>query len=290
MLRYPEALLLCAGLALPPPAGAAPVATPASRVVARTLEGDADLPYFLYVPSRAAEGAPLLVSVHGISRNAEEHARLLAPIAERYGVVLVAPLFSEQRFPDYQRLGIGRSGQRADLALERILAEVACLTGADTRRFYLFGYSGGGQFTHRYAMAHPERVAGYVVGAAGWYTFPDAERRYPLGIGARRNGPTPDFAPARFLAVPGTVMVGERDRHPGTALRKTQNVEALQGCSRLERGQRWVEAMNRAAMAEGLPAHFRFEVLPRSPHSFRRSMRRGELGERLFRQLFGERG
>jgi pimeloyl-ACP methyl ester carboxylesterase len=110
---------------------------------------------------------------------AKDHALKFASFAERYGVVLVAPLFPKDRFGDYQRLGRNGRGERADQALNRILTEVGFLTGANIDKLYMFGYSGGGQFVHRYAMAYPQRTARIVVAAAGWYTFPDSAVNYP---------------------------------------------------------------------------------------------------------------
>jgi pimeloyl-ACP methyl ester carboxylesterase len=152
---------------------------------------------------------------------------------------------------------------------------------------YLFGYSGGGQFVHRYTMAHPDCVRSFVVGAAGWYTFPNADEPFPLGIGESPDLPDVKFEPNRFLAVPGSVLVGERDTFPGTALRKTPRVREEQGQSRFERGRRWVDAMNAASAAAGLSTHYTFESLSRSPHSFAKSVARGDMAKRVFERLFG---
>ena len=271
----------------PPTMCAQALPLPAGRVERRLLDGDPGLAYFVYRPQHAAAGAPMLVTVHGISRNARQHARLFAPFAEHAGVVVVSPLFARERFPAHQRLGRNVGGEDPSAVLERIVAEAARLTGADGARLYLFGYSGGGQFVHRYVLAHPERVGGYVIGAAGWYTFPDARRRYPYGLGRNAKLDVRGIDLPRFLAVPGCVLVGERDVHRGTALRSTERLAREQGASRIERGERWVEAMNAAAAALGMPPRLTFETLPRSAHSFRRSMRRGGMGERVFRYLFG---
>lgn len=257
------------------------------RIEQRALESDASLQYVMYVPSRGGAGAPMLVTVHGISRNAWEQVSMFAPYAERAGVVLVAPLYEYQRFPRYQRLTANERGESPVAIMEAIVDEVARRTGASGDRLRLFGFSGGGQFVHRYAMAYPQRVAGYVVGSAGWYTFPDAQRRYPYGLRYSRRLQMGGFDLGRFLAVPGWVLVGERDVQEGTAMRKTERVMLEQGMSRMERGLRWVDAVNSRAAELGLEAPVRFEMLPRSPHSFRRSMRRGELGQRVFGHLFG---
>jgi poly(3-hydroxybutyrate) depolymerase len=256
------------------------------------LADDPQQIYYVYVPRLVAPGAPLVVSVHGISRNAEEHGRRFAPFAERYGVVLVAPLFDEARFPDYQRLGResgakGKRGARADRMLERIVAEVGRTTPADPSRLFLFGFSGGGQFVHRFAMAYPERVASYVVGAAGWYTFPDATVPFPRGTRMRACLSDVCFDPKRYLRVPSLVLVGERDVHEGSAMRQTSKVNDQQGESRLERGEHWVAAMQAAAQEHGYSTRFGFATLARSGHSFRRAARRGRLGEQVFAWFFG---
>lgn len=252
----------------------------------RTLKDDPSLEYFLYCPRRP-EGAPLVVAVHGITRNAGQHAHVLAPFAAARGAALLAPLFSKPRFKDYQRLGRSGCGDRADLALQRIIREVTQGTGISSTDIRLFGFSGGAQFAHRYAMAHPGDVRAYALGAPGWFTFPDETQPYPWG-----TLPSPDldgigFALAEFLRIPGAVFVGERDRNPAaTALNKTSRVLEQQGESRFERAQRWIAEMNRAARSRGYTTAYELHALPRSGHSFVKTMSRGDLGEKAFEFLF----
>ncbi|MEQ6342014.1 MAG: alpha/beta hydrolase [Gammaproteobacteria bacterium] len=280
----------------------AATSTPKPNIQLCTLRDDPFQRYYLYLPQinvgAVAHGilppatlvhpctARVFVTVHGISRNAEEHARLFAPFVERYGVVLVAPIFSANRFAKYQQLGKAGHGKRADQTLHQILAEVQTLTGAAVDSVYLFGFSGGGQFVHRYAMAYPERVARFMVGAAGWYTFPDATLKYPRGIKQRRDLPDVRLEPERFLKVPGGVVVGERDIKAGSALNKAPRLAEQQGRNRLARAQRWAEAMTAAAHDRGLDTRYVMHILPRCGHSFRRGMRRG-MGKYVFEYLFG---
>ncbi|HET9328064.1 MAG TPA: PHB depolymerase family esterase [Candidatus Eisenbacteria bacterium] len=257
------------------------------RVLRRTLRADQSHEYLLYVPARAAPGGPIFVTVHGISRNVEEHATLFAPLAEEHQAVLIAPYFTRDRDDDYQQLSKGRAGRRADVTLDAIIKEVATATGANGQRFYLFGFSGGAQFSHRYVLAHPERVIAAAIGAAGWYTFPDDRKPYPYGLGpsAERSGLR--FDAARFLRVPITVLVGKDDIEGGESLRRNPTVDEQQGTTRLERARRWVEAMNQAARQRGLTPHVTLQEVPGIEHSFREFMRDGELGERVFTALFG---
>lgn len=257
----------------------------AGLVQRHDLQGGPPLRYFLYVPPGVGKDAPVLVSVHGISRNAEIHVRRFARRADRYGVVVVAPLFDAQHYPGYQRLGL--SGGRADLALNAMLEELGRCVGVDTSKVFLFGYSGGGQFVHRYAMAYPERVEAVAVGAAGWYTFPDPDRRFPFGTAPHRKLHELRFDETAFLRIATHVLVGEDDVVRDRAIRQTEHLDRQQGSNRVERGRRWVEAMTQAAQRHHLDTEFRFISLPGSDHSFSRSVKHGGLAKQVFRCLFG---
>ena len=153
---------------------------PRGVVLRRSLIGDPRQNYLLYLPrSCSAETARPLVTVHGISRNAAEQMHGFMADAEHHGRLLIAPIFDQHHFRDYQRLGRAGRGPRADLALQRILREVSRLTGTDCSRPDLFGYSGGAQFVHRYTFAHPQRVRRAVLGAPGWYSLPDRQDACP---------------------------------------------------------------------------------------------------------------
>lgn len=250
------------------------------------LQSDWKQSYFLYIPKQGASNAKIFITVHGISRNAKQHAREFSALAEKYGVILIAPFFPEDEFPDFQRLG--RKGKRADIALNAIVAEVAQLTGADASKFYLFGYSGGAQFAHRYMMAYPHRVAKAAFGAAGWYTFPDQLLKFPKGIMQSHSLPLIRFNPEQFLQIPVCVLIGERDNRRDNELNQSPQIDRLQGSTRIERGKRWIEAMSAQALAFGLSTNYSLQLLPDSPHSFSISMRRGEMGERAFDFLFAD--
>jgi len=224
--------------------------------------------YFLYVPRDLRPDSPLLISIHGISRNAREHVEAFTKMADRYGAVVLAPVFTDYRYGDYQRLGRRGRGSRADLALQRLASHVIFEWGLASSRFYLYGHSGGAQFAHRYAMAYPQDVAGLGLSAAGWYTLPDPEQPYPYGI-----KPTPDsygltLDPAEFLQVPACVFVGENDVSRDGAFNRSDKLDAMQGRNRIERAAYWVESMNRAAAAFDLRTRYTLHVLPDADHDF----------------------
>lgn len=257
------------------------------KIVEGHLSGDPGLGYFAFSPAGGSTRAPLLVAVHGLSDRPDAHIQHLRSLAERFGVVVLAPHFSRPAFRDYQRLGREGRGERADRALLGLVEAVGRSIGAEWKRFFLMGYSGGGQFVHRFVLAYPDRVAAAVASSAGWYTFPDHTRSYPLGIGSARRLPGVSFDPERFLRVPILVTVGERDVRRDRVLRKTTRVDLQQGRTRLERAQRWVDAMVRAAEERGLAPSVSLRTLPDIGHCFSASMSRGRLGALAFTHLFG---
>jgi len=236
---------------------------PRGQLLRRELAGEN---YYLYVPAKFSPGGQVLVVVHGASRTAEGYARRWLEIVERENLVLVAPLFARRTFPDYQRLNF--QGPRADVHLHAILDEVEQLTGALTQRFYLYGFSGGGQFSHRYALVHPERLVRVVVGAPGWWCLPDATLDYPLGI--KKSAMVPpevEFRVDELLQVPLAVVVGEHDTERGRSLRQETTIDRLQGRNRVERGQRWFALMRQLAEQKKIPYRFELHIVAGAGHS-----------------------
>lgn len=235
--------------------------------------------YYLSLPKRGQTQSRVLVSVHGISMNAWEHAEIFARYCDQHSLTVVAPFFPPGHFRGFQRFGQGgkKSGPRTDHALDAILDEVTDVYGVPTDRIYMFGFSGGGQFVHRYAMANPERVAAAAMGSPGWFTFPDAQDPFPHGIAlAGRDGPG-GFDPDRFLKVPMAVWVGSNDHLRDEALRVSSAIDEQQGASRIERGRRWIDAMRAAAEARDLETDFEFAELGGCRHSFPECVRHGQL-------------
>lgn len=249
-----------------------PLARPASTTGRETLALEYwGTPYFVSLPPRLHADTPVLVSVHGISRNARFHAESFGGVPEARDALILAPLFEEEAFPRYQRIAQpGRPG-RADLALEAILDAVTDGFGVKSGGFFLSGYSGGAQFAHRYAFCRPERVRALGLAAAGWYTFPDETVAYPRGLRRMGVGGLSGHVRAA-LRIPTLVAVGELDIEQDPALRRTDSIDSQQGTTRLERAERWVRAMRERARTTDLPVKIEMTILPRTGHSFEMAM------------------
>lgn len=241
--------------------------------------------YFLYAPRDLRPDSPLVISIHGISRNAREHVEAFTKLADRYGAVLLAPVFTDYRYGDYQRLGRRGRGSRADLALQRLASHVIFEWGLASSKFYLYGHSGGAQFAHRYAMAYPQDVAALGLSAAGWYTLPDPDLPYPYGIKATPDSYGLTLDPAEFLRVPACVFVGEDDISRDGAFNRSDKLDSMQGRNRIERAANWVELMNRAAAALGYGTRYALHILADADHEFQEMVDAG-LSRELFACLF----
>lgn len=173
--------------------------------------------YCLYVPTvheRTERQLPLIVIMHGTARTAMEYRDAFADFAERYGAVVLAPLFpaslsDPEELHHFKFLDSG--GTRWDQVLLDIVDEVAEAFRVERGRFLLHGFSGGGQFAHRFFYLHPDRLAAVSVGAPGRVTLLDTAQPWWLGvedIGARFGIPLDVPAMTR---VPVQMVVGAED-------------------------------------------------------------------------------
>lgn len=173
--------------------------------------------YAMYVPARRDDHPdkyPLVVIQHGTGRTAGQYRDLMAEFCEANAAVLLAPLFPagiddphdlhNYKFIDYR-------GIRFDEILLRIVDEAAERVPIETDRFLLHGFSGGGQFAHRFWYLHPERLRAVSVGAPGRITLLDDDAAWWLGVRdvERLFGRPVDVEALKDVAV--QLVIGELD-------------------------------------------------------------------------------
>lgn len=263
-------------LAIAPPR---PDACAEATLIQRPRSGPDGLACWIARPRRIDHSAPPIVAVHGLRRNARQQADLFATRAAAAGRIVIAPLFEEDRWPRYQQ--VVRRG-RADLALLALLSDLRRDGLCRTEHIELFGYSGGAQFVHRFAMLHPQVVARLTVASAGWYTFPD-EARFPYGLAPRPDSADPwqavtDARFRQFLALPMQVCAGADDCVRDDNTRSGPMIDAQQGTNRLVRAMRWRRAIERAAREAGITPRISFIALSACGHSFSQCVESGGLG------------
>ena len=226
-------------------------------------EGES-LSAWISIPKYPDTNLAPLVAVHGIKRGAYEQAVVFSRVVAESGRIVIAPLFDADRWPRYQ---LAVRGGRADRALNELVSGITAAYGLRSELFHLFGFSGGAQFAHRYAMLHSSRLRSLNVCAAGWYTFPD-ETRFPRGFGGDGWGKRLAEAQTAFLQLPISVTVGELDQRRDRSLRRSAELDAQQGRTRRDRAARWRASLLRAGEQRGLEVDASFSLIPGCAHRF----------------------
>lgn len=226
---------------------------------------------------------PPIVAIHGISRDSDAVVEaFLEDYMDRRRIVIV-PHFDDKHWPVFQRI---TGKHRPDLGLLAILAALRQDGILGNEAFDLFGYSAGAQLAHRFSMLFPEKVNELHLGAAGWYTLPDRNLPYPLGLGTGRrvrNGLHQLMADGlrEYLNRPVTVYVGDRDVQEDSSLRSDTLLNQIQGRNRLERAKRYVELIAKCQAAADLPVTARLELLAGCGHNFVTCCKDGGLLRRI---------
>lgn len=179
---------------------------------------DQRLSYCLYVPSAhdpGGEPLPLAVLQHGTGRRGPQYRDAFAGWAEKHGCLLLAPLFPAgigDDPDDLHNFKFVRYGDlRFDLALLAMVEEVGARFNVRTGRFLLYGFSGGGQFAHRFAYLHPDRLRGLSIGAPGRITYIDPERPWWIGMRGFEERFGRAARVAELRGVPVQMVVGGAD-------------------------------------------------------------------------------
>ncbi len=159
-----------------------------------------------------------IVGVHGTGGSGRDTQRLLKTPIERWfrqDALLVCPTFETP----YQYL-LPDADSRLIMRLDRLNKKHRL-----NDRMLMYGFSGGAQFCHRFAMRHPHRVAACVALAAGCWTDPDGQAhgmqvdeawfdRPPWDDPAiTRSMKTPAADPQALCSIRWVIGCGTRD-HP----------------------------------------------------------------------------
>jgi pimeloyl-ACP methyl ester carboxylesterase len=246
------------------------------------------------------ETSPFLIVVSGTGRDGDEYRDAWIAASERYGVLILAPAYSEEEYDEaaYQLAGLIENLELRNLNLDdpsvyrladedivfdvnddprewlfhdfdRLFEIVAKDVGSRETQYDIFGHSAGGQIVHRMAIFHPDSNARRMVAAnSAFYTLPRIEE--PLIFGVADTGlDAQDLE--RAFEVRLTLLLGELDNASetrGTTL-STPKADA-QGIGRLARGRYFFGESEKIAAALGAEFHWTIEVVPGVGHDFRR--------------------
>ncbi|GAA4183948.1 alpha/beta hydrolase [Shinella granuli] len=150
---------------------------------------DPRFPYCAYVPDDYEEDGektyPLAVIVHGTERGMQAYRDAFADFAEANGVIVLCPMFPANIcFPgDLSSYKMLRDGDlHYDAVMLDMIAEMQEKYRIAGDRVMMYGFSGGGHFTHRFLYLHPERLLAASIGAPGVVTLLDFDHDFWVGL------------------------------------------------------------------------------------------------------------
>lgn len=227
--------------------------------------------YAMFVPHAVGQGkkVELLVAVHGTSRTSFLDFRDgFADFGRWNDVAVLCPVFPVGVLGDGARSGYKymREGDiRYDQVLLAMVAEVAAKYRQDWAEFAMFGFSGGGHFTHRFAILHPGRLWAASIGASGSVTLLDPSRDWWVGIRDLEARFGIAFDPAALARVPVQMLVGDADLETWEITHKPGSAYWMEGANdagrtRPERLQTLAASFERAGVS------VRFDLVPGVSH------------------------
>jgi hypothetical protein len=150
---------------------------------------DQRFPYCAYVPSDYSEDDDkaynLAVIVHGTERGMLAYRDAFADFGEANDTIVLCPLFPANIcFPgDLSSYKMLRAGDlHYDAVLLDMVEEMRERYRIRGDRLLMYGFSGGGHFTHRFLYLHPERLLAASIGAPGVVTLLDFDQDFWVGV------------------------------------------------------------------------------------------------------------
>lgn len=155
----------------------------------QACRADRRFSYGVYVPpgytrERAATFR-ILVAVHGSERAPEVVRELFTELAQEARCIVLVPLFPMAVTDDeevHNYIFLKYRDIRFDHMLLAMVDEVAERFGVPAGKLWLAGFSGGGQFAHRFMYLHASRLAAVSVGAPGIVNTLDESCDWFVGV------------------------------------------------------------------------------------------------------------
>ena len=237
----------------------------------------ASMNVYFYKPPAFKPDGPVLIVVHGLSRNVAGYRNYFTEVAERYGALILAPEFNRENFQGSRRFNLGNlknslgddlpQSQWSFPIIDRVFDQARTQLGFSQKRYSLFGHSAGSQFVHRMIMFSPSnKLIAAVAANAGWYTEPNLAIDFPYGL---KNAPAEKKNLRRAFGQKLIIMLGQHDiNETHRSLRRTDEANA-QGSHRFARGKYFFQRSKEVAQKLGVPFAWRLREVPGVAHSGR---------------------
>lgn len=265
----------------------APEAFPTGRSLSEAdIDGTALQLYTYKASNYTGEGFILLL--HGASRAAEAYRDNAAGMAERFGTMVVVPLFDQERFPNrlYQFGGVfdedGSFVEPNDQTyayIPKLVAHIRSREGDAALPYEILGFSAGAQFLSRMMAFRDSDAERLIVMSPGSVIFPTRDLDFELGFGGLPDEFTTDERLRRYLALPITVSVGTHD----TELAQLPTGDAYaQGVHRYSRALHWFTYAMDLAYEKEWDFNWRLVILDGPGHSPPQMFNHPAIGDALY--------
>ena len=239
-------------------------------------KGDTSKPVrvYTYRPRACDTTCPMVIVLHGMSRNASDYRDYWELLADHYKVLIVAPQFDKENWKGTEGYNLGEigNGERQKTvfaAVEHLFDEMR--DGQAT--YVLFGHSAGGQVAHRMALLFPENRASVIVAAnSGWYTMPDFRQEkvtnpFPFSLVNAPGGVNNGEALRKALARKLVIMVGENDNDPDAETMSKSDGAMKEGATRVDRAETFIKTATTASNDLGVKLNWDLVEVPGVAHS-----------------------
>tara|TARA_A100000164_G_scaffold76111_1_gene64124 strand:- start:209 stop:1066 length:858 start_codon:yes stop_codon:yes gene_type:complete len=231
-----------------------------------------DVEILYTLPKEINNQTKVLFIIHGNSRDVKKYLNLWLEDAKDKNVILVAPHFTKENYPNFGTLQIAKSSgkilndQSNNLtnSISSFFTYFKSKYNLESSTYRIFGFSAGSQFVHRYLMYGKDtRTEKAVIGSAGWYTFLN-EEKYPYGT---KNMPIEKERYEWFLSRRVLFILGNKDNDPNHPTLNLSKGAKKQGNNRYERGQNYFDNLLNFSQKNKIPFRWRYKVVPSLDHN-----------------------
>ena len=236
---------------------------------------------YYFIPESATDQTPVLLLIHGNSRNAESLMLSLRDEAIASDVILLAPKFNTQHYNvnSFHLCNIFSDGENASglngyadwtfNLLDPIFDNFCSLIESNQSEYDIFGFSAGAQFVHRMTLLDStSHVRNFISASAGWYTLPDTTINFPYGLKNIHGSLTQRQEQLfRSFSKKHFILVGSEDNDPNSSdLRHTLEADA-QGSNRYDRAHYFLAQGASISDQSQIPFSWKLQVVSQVGHS-----------------------
>ncbi|MBI1306438.1 MAG: hypothetical protein GC181_07480 [Bacteroidetes bacterium] len=239
---------------------------------------DKPVKVYYHIPDGADKNTPILIGFHGSGRDGENARNILISHANRKGVIVIVPDFSNQYYPGGDEYNLGNLFTDGDYPTDSSLNPedewtfslihplfeyVADILESSQSSYSILGFSAGAQFAHRLLIYKNDLVDRVAICSPGWWTTLDEDLDFPYGL---KISPYEANRLPGLLSAKWNLLVGALDNDPNASSLRRNDVVDLQGTNRYDRTLYFYHQSEALAGKLGADFNWTLTVVPGVAH------------------------